>query len=71
MPLHQSTGNSGGRCAFPGWDYDAHPIVTTSSHGAAPGINHEADQEPNRGQKERERKKQRTIINRKYQDVKQ
>lgn len=45
MPLDQSTGDPGGRCAFSRRDDDAHAIVTTSSHGAAPGIDHEADQE--------------------------
>lgn len=46
MPLGQATGDPGGRCAFPGRDDDAHAIVATSSHGAAPGVHHEADQEP-------------------------
>lgn len=46
MPLDQSTGDPGWRCALSGWDDDAHAIVTTSSHGATPGIDHEADQEP-------------------------
>ena len=51
MPLYQSTGDPGGRRALSGRDDDAHAIVTTSSHGAASGVDHEADQEPDGGQK--------------------
>lgn len=61
MPLHQATGDPGGRRALPGWDDDAHAVVTTSSHGAAPGVDHEADQEPDgendrKGEEEEENK---------------
>ncbi len=47
MSLDQPTGDPGGCCALSGRDDDAHAIVTASSHGAAPGVDHEADQEPN------------------------
>lgn len=57
VSLHQSTGDSGRRRALPGRDDDAHAVVTTSSHGAAPCVHHEADQEPdgepNKGGKRR------------------
>lgn len=46
MPLDQSAGDPGGRRALPGGDDDAHAVVATSSHGAAPGVDHETDQEP-------------------------
>lgn len=46
MSLRQPTGNPGGRRALPGWDNDAHAVVATSSHGSAPGVHHEANQEP-------------------------
>lgn len=46
MSLRQPTGNPGGRRALSGWDDDAHTVVTTSSHGSAPGVHHEANQEP-------------------------
>lgn len=56
MPLHQATGDPGGRRALPGRDDDAHAVVATSSHGAAPGVDHEADEEPDaeRGRKNEE-----------------
>lgn len=57
MSLHQSTGDPSGRCALPGRDDDAHAVVTTSSHGAAPGVDHEADQEPD-GEREKRKKKE-------------
>lgn len=53
VPLHQPTGDPSGRCALSRWDDDAHAVVTTSSHGAPPGIDHEADQEPDGGKIEK------------------
>lgn len=52
MSLDQSTGDPGGRCALSRRDDDAHAIVTTSSHGATPGVDHKADQEPDGKRKE-------------------
>lgn len=46
VPLHQSTRDPGGRCALSGRDDDSHAVVTASSHGTTPGVDHEADQEP-------------------------
>ncbi|KAA8581287.1 hypothetical protein FQN60_002868 [Etheostoma spectabile] len=66
VSLDQSTGDPGGRCALSGGDDDAHAVVTTSSHGAAPGVDHEADQEPDReqkrGRKREERRKRQRVI---------
>lgn len=60
MPLDQTTGDPGGRCALPGWDDDAHAVVTTSPHGATPGVDHEAHQEPDEEWKGRETEKEET-----------
>ncbi len=57
MSLDQPTGDPGGRCALPGRDDDAHAVVTTSSHGAAPGVHHEADQEPDGERKGRQKRR--------------
>lgn len=46
MSLRQPTCDPGGGRALPRGDDDAHAVVTTSSHGATPGVHHEADQEP-------------------------
>lgn len=46
VSLRQPTGDPGGGRALPRGDDDAHAVVTTSSHGATPGVYHEADQEP-------------------------
>lgn len=60
MPLDQSTGDPGGRGALPRRDDDAHAVVAAPSHGAAPGVDHEADQEPDgAGKREKEEKKKR------------
>lgn len=67
VSLDQSTGDPGGRRALSGRDDDAHAVVTTSSHGAAPGVDHEADQEPDgegkkrKNEEERRKKRQRVI----------
>ena len=59
MSLDQSTGDPGGRRALSGRDDDAHAVVATSSHGAAPGVDHEADQEPDGERRERKNKEER------------
>lgn len=51
MPFGQPTGDARGRRALPRRDDDAHAVVAAASHGAAAGINHEADQEPARCKK--------------------
>lgn len=43
MPLDQTTSDPSGRRALSWWDDDTHPVVATSPHGAASGINHKAD----------------------------
>lgn len=60
MPLDQPTSDSGGRCALPRWDDDAHAVVTASSHGAPSGIDHEADQEPDGGEMKRRKQQKET-----------
>lgn len=55
VSLDQSTGDPGGRRALPGRDDDAHAVVAASPHGAAPGVDHETDQEPD-GQRRRKKK---------------
>lgn len=68
MPLDQPAGDPGGRRALSGRDDDAHAVVTTSSHGAAPGVDHEADEEPEGEQREKKEGEERR---RKRQRVKQ
>lgn len=52
MSLDQSAGDPRGRRTLPGRDDDAHAVVATSPHGAPPGVDHEAHQEPDRGEEE-------------------
>lgn len=51
MFLNQPAGDPGGRRALSGRDDDPHAVVATSSHGATSGVDHEADEEPERRQK--------------------
>lgn len=60
MSLDQSAGDPGGRRALPGRDDDAHAVVTTPPHGAAPGVDHEADEKPEGGVKQKEKREEET-----------
>lgn len=55
MPFYQTTSDPGGGCAFSRWDDDAHPVVPTSPHRAASGVDHKADQEPEVGNTKEEK----------------
>lgn len=60
MSLDQSAGDPSGRRALPGRDDDAHAVVTTPPHGAAPGVDHEADEKPEGGVKQKEKREEET-----------
>jgi len=45
VPLHQAACHPRGSAALPGRDDDAETVVPATTHGPAPGIYHEADQE--------------------------
>lgn len=60
MSLDQSASDPGGRRALPGRDDDAHAVVTTPPHGAAPGVDHEADEKPEGGVKQKEKREEET-----------
>lgn len=46
MTLDQTARDARGCRALARWDDDAHAVVTTSSHGAAASVHHEAHQKP-------------------------
>lgn len=49
VSLDQTARDTCWRSALARWDYDAHAIVATSSHGTATGVHHEAHQKPVEG----------------------
>jgi hypothetical protein len=46
LGLDQAAGDTCGCCTGPRWDHHPQAIVPTASHGASPGIDHEAHQKP-------------------------
>lgn len=54
MPLDQAACDARGRRALPGRDDDAHAVVAAAPHGSAPGVHHEAYQEPEEKEEEEE-----------------